>query len=56
MTGKFSVRPGGSNDNHHHISANEWRIRLSRRINEFLRQEMFDVRQVMFDVRMRNSK
>jgi hypothetical protein len=26
MAGKFSVRPGGSNDNYHHISANDVEI------------------------------
>jgi len=65
MTFKFTMRSVGSNDNYHHISANNNEIRsfyavaLSRHRHKAFRQEMFDVCFAMFDVSMHlqtNSK
>jgi hypothetical protein len=53
------MRVGGSNDNYHHISANERNKTFSRaiafscRTHESFRAEMFDICFAMFDVKMR---
>jgi hypothetical protein len=62
MTLKFSDRPGGSNDNYHHISANDSEISFAEPIamshpgNKSFRQEMFDVCFAMFDVTMSSQQ
>jgi hypothetical protein len=61
MTLKFTMPMGGSNDNYHHISANDSEIvsqadcHLAPR-NRSLRQEMFDVCFAMFDVTMSSQQ
>jgi hypothetical protein len=56
------MRVGGSNDNYHHISANDSeisfasRLQISHRGNKSFRQEMFDVCFAMFDVTMSSQR